>query len=122
MLMALLIACVALDVVRELCFKMGARESLSLPGWAAMSWSQFRAPAGWSVVGAFVWLVEILGWTAVLAKLPLNIAFPIMSLTYAATPLASSLAFGDVITPRRWLGISLVTAGVMIVGASGIGV
>lgn len=122
MLIALLIACVALDVARELCFKMGARESLQVPSWTVLRWSQVHASAGWSLAGAALWLVEILGWTAVLAKLPLNVAFPIMSLTYAATPLASSMVFGDVISPRRWLGIALVTAGVMIVGASGMGV
>ena len=122
MLMGLLIACVALDVSRELCFKMGARASLQVPNWTLLRGSQIHASAGWSLAGAALWLVEILGWTAVLAKLPLNIAFPIMSLTYAATPMASSLVFGDVISPRRWLGISLVTAGVMIVGASGMGV
>ena len=120
MLMLLLTGCVALDVARELCFKSGARASVGTSGQAAQSW-RMSAAAGWSITGAVIWGFEILGWAAVLSKLPLNIAFPIMSLTYAATPLASWLLLGDTISPRRWLGIALVTAGVMIVGASGIG-
>ena len=121
MLILLLMACVALDVTRELCFKTGARASVAMTGGPASQGSHFNAAVGWSVAGAVFWGIEILGWAAVLSKLPLNVAFPLMSLTYAATPLASWLVLGDAISRRRWLGIALVTAGVMIVGASGIG-
>lgn len=125
MLIVLLSVCVALDVARELFFKAGARASLAATDKAV---SQTRAAkiaagtaAGWSIAGALIWGVEILTWAAVLAQLPLNIAFPVMSLTYAATPLASSVFLGDKISRRRWIGIGFVTAGVAIVGASGIG-
>ena len=121
MLIVLLVICIALDVARELCFKVGARASVATGVGGNGLAPKFGAAAGWSLAGAVIWGIEILAWAAVLSKLPLNIAFPIMSLTYAATPLASSLFLGDEISRRRWLGIACVTAGVMIVGASGIG-
>jgi drug/metabolite transporter (DMT)-like permease len=125
MLIVLLAVCIALDVARELCFKTGARASLPETDKAVNKTGATkiaaRTAAGWSIAGALIWGIEILTWAAVLAQLPLNIAFPIMSLTYAATPLASAVVLGEKINRRRWAGIGLVTAGVAIVGASGIG-
>jgi multidrug transporter EmrE-like cation transporter len=121
MLIGLLMTCIFLDVVRELCFKIGARASVAAAGPAGKSASNVTLAAAWSVGGGVVWGVEILAWAAVLSEVPLNIAFPVMSFTYAATPLASALLLGEAISRRRWLGIGFVTAGVAIVGATGIG-
>ena len=120
MLTVLILSCVALDVLRELLFK---KSTISEGRDANMPFSTTMDNSGvsWAGAGAVVWSIEILMWAAVLSYLPLNIAFPIMSLTYAATPLAGKLVFGEVISKRRWLGIALVTAGVMIVGTTGQG-
>ena len=122
MLMLLLAACVGLDVARELCFKQGAQfgDIVGHPGGTGRRVAGIPVQTVWVLVGFVFWSVEILGWTLVLAQLPLTVAFPIMSLTYAATPLASWLLLGDIITPRRWAGIGLVTAGVAIVGSAGL--
>ena len=123
MLMLLLAVCIGLDVARELCFKQSARISSGQSRSAGPSHSLALLPlhTTWVGAGLLCWGIEILGWVLVLARLPLNIAFPIMSLTYAATPVASWLLLGDSISPRRWAGIGLVTAGVAIVGSAGVG-
>ena len=121
MLSLLLAFCVTLDVARDLCFKMSARASMSpAPGPAQAIFTGVLTPVNvWAATGATIWVVEILAYAQVLARLPLNIAFPIMSLTYAAVPLAAWLMLGETVSLRRWLGIGLVTAGVMIVGTTG---
>lgn len=119
MLILLMAFCIVTDVVRELCFKMGARASVEIAPGAGYWASHLNAPLLWSSAGAAIWGIEILGRALVLAYLPLNVAVPVMSLTYAATPLASWLLLDDKISQRRWLGIALVTLGVMIVGTTG---
>lgn len=119
MLILLMAFCISMDVGRELCFKMGARASVAIAPGAGFWISHFDAPMLWSIAGAVIWGIEILAWAQVLAHLPLNVAFPVMSLTYAATPLASWLLLDDQISQKRWIGIALVTIGVMIVGATG---
>jgi drug/metabolite transporter (DMT)-like permease len=105
----LLAVCIALDVGRELCFKKAA-----LAGAGALT------PFGWTATGIVIWGVEILIWALVLAHLPLVIAFPIMSLSYALTPLASRYLLGDRVSARRWAGIGFVTFGAAIIGTTGI--
>lgn len=123
MLSLLLALCIAFDVARELCFKMSARASV-VTGLESSEWSLMMLPSlstQWAAVGAIVWAIEIVAYSLVLARLPLNIAFPVMSLTYAATPLACWLLLDESISLQRRLGIGLVTAGVMIVGTAGVG-
>lgn len=105
-LVPLLAACIVLDSGRELCFKKAAVAS--------------RRNLGWTVCGMLVWCVEILIWALVLARLPLAIAFPIMSLSYALTPLASRYLLGDRVSARRWVGIGFVTFGAALIGTTGI--
>lgn len=118
MLVLLILACVALDVIREILFRLAARnERADTFGEIAIFERAIPAALMWGMLGAIVWGVEILLWAFALARLPLNVAFPLMSLTYAATPLAGKFLFGETITSKRWLGIGFVTIGVMIVGA-----
>ena len=122
MLIALLVSCVALDVARELCFKMSTRGSVdgAATSITGNSFVLFRPSTAWTASGVAIWGLEILVYAQVLAHLPLAIAFPIMSLTYAATPLAARLFLDEAVSLQRWIGIGLVTVGVMIVGTTGI--
>jgi len=108
MLMALLISCVGLDAARELCFKQ-ATMCAALVGLSA-----------WVAVGIGVWVIELIIYASVLAHVPLNVAFPIMSLTYVASVLAGWIVLGEQVSLRRLAGTGFITAGVLLVGATGI--
>jgi len=123
MLVLLIILSITLDVARELCFKIaadGEAECLSSPLPAPYP-KISRVQYAWTAGGLLCWAVEIILWTAVLAQLPLNVAFPLMSMTYAATPLASWLFLGETVSNRRWIGAGFVTAGAAMIGSTGIG-
>ena len=62
-------------------------------------------------VGFVIWLV-------VISKLDLSYAYPILALSYSLVPLLSWLAFGEHISPMRWVGIAIICAGVAVVGLS----
>lgn len=122
MLTWLLPICVLLDVGRELCFKQctNAIEGHAPIGPAVRTAVFSKAAISWGAVGAGVWLIEIVIYALVLTSVALNQAFPILSLTYAATPVASWLLLGEHINPRRWFGILLVTIGVATIAATGV--
>lgn len=122
MLIWLLALCVALDVGRELCFKQCTIVLAQIATTPSRGAIQFypKAAIVWGAAGAGVWLSEILLYALVLTNVALSKAFPILSLTYAATPVAARLLLGEHVDPRRWLGILLVTIGVAMIAATGI--
>lgn len=109
--------CIVLEVARELCFKVSAE-----PLAAAIdsrSWSDALGN-GQMWLGIFFWAAEVLLWIVALRFVPLGVAFPLMALSYALTPLASRQWLGERLSKRQLLGISLIVAGVASVGAGGI--
>ncbi len=107
MLILLLLGCVVFDVGRELCFKLASRID---------STSYFA----WLTAGIAVWAVEIVAYALVLSQLSLNVAFPVMSLTYVGSAFVGWLVLGEHVSSRRWLGTGLIVAGVSLIGATGI--
>lgn len=123
MLVLLIILSITLDVARELCFKLaagGEAESIS-PAMPEPHSIGFRVRFAWTACGFLCWAFEIITWTAVLAQIPLSIAFPLMSTTYAATPFASWLFLGETVSNQRWLGAGFITVGAAMIGSTGIG-
>jgi len=69
----------------------------------------------WFMGGLVAYGVSVLTWLFVLKRVPLSIAAPFVALVYVLVPLASRVLFTDSITPRMWLGMVLVVAGVTLV-------
>jgi len=75
-------------------------------------------PVTW--LGILFWAVELLAWTAVLERVPLSLAFPLMALSYVVIVLAGAAIFKENINLRHATGVFLVTAGVACVGVTGL--
>ena len=89
---------------------------------AALSGATPSAPMtllrnAWFMAGIAAYGVSVLTWLLVLRKVPLSIAAPFVALVYILVPLASRTAFGDVVTPKMWLGMGLVVLGVTLVAS-----
>ena len=69
----------------------------------------------WFMAGVAAYAVSVLTWLLVLRKVPLAIAAPFVALVYVLVPLASRAVFGDVVTPKMWIGMLLVVLGVTFV-------
>ncbi len=108
--LGLIAFCIVTETAREVCFKMAASSSEGL--------TVLRQPVTWAGIG--FWLVEILAWSKVLASLSLSIAFPVMALSYVTIALAGAWIFKENITLKHAVGVGLVTAGVICVGATGL--
>ena len=57
-------------------------------------------------------------WMTVLSRVPLSLAYPIMALSYAFTPVLAWLFLGESITSLRWVGIAIIGIGVFVVSRS----
>lgn len=113
--LALLAFCIVTEVARELSFKTAALGAQSASSYALGLAAQ---PLLWA--GIFFWAVEVIAWIAVLQHTQLSIAYAIMTLTYAAMPVAGALLLKERLTRSQTLGAGLVAAGVLCVAASGL--
>lgn len=108
----LLLFCVLTDIARELNFKAATLNA----DRRTYVVSLLTHPYLW--LGIVFWAVEGIVWLLVLETTSLAVAFPIMALTYAGTPLAAGLVLGEQLNRGQKLGAGLVAAGVLIVSLS----
>lgn len=102
---------IAFTVVANLLLKQGAM----VPASERM----FFGVYGWkSVLGFFAFACGGLIYAVVLRWLPLNVAQSVASLQFVAVILASAFILSESIPPMRWLGIALITTGVLLVGST----
>ncbi|KAA1179482.1 EamA family transporter [Rhizobium tropici] len=109
-MLGLILFCILAETAREVCFKQTAGEGTLL--------SALAKPITW--LGILFWAVELFAWTAVLERVPLTIAFPLMALSYVVIVLAGAVIFKENINLRHATGVFLVTAGVACVGVTGL--
>jgi drug/metabolite transporter (DMT)-like permease len=114
--LGLLAFCIVAETVQQLSFKLGADRAGAADGF-------FRGVAVQPLIwlGVALWVVESIAWVLVLQKAPLSLAYPVMTLTYAAVPLAGVVLLKEKMTRRQLAGAYLILGGVICVGLSGMG-
>jgi drug/metabolite transporter (DMT)-like permease len=111
---------ILLDVIGQLCFKMGLDRLPELEGGFRLNafWGQvFNAPLLWAGIGAYV--IEFFVWLEALSRAPLSLLFPAAALAYCGVVLVGKLVLGETVSRRRWLGTLVITLGVMLVAIGG---
>ena len=108
----------AMEVAREIFFKLGALRSEN-QGRGGYLMRILAARFVW--MGFACWGIEIITWIHVLSHMPLSVAFPVMSLCYCGTIIASKYVLKEHVSQRKLLGIMLITAGVAVIGSQGMG-
>lgn len=108
----LLAFCVLTDMARELNFKAASLRA----DRDRYVWSLATHPFLW--VGLVFWAIEGVAWLLVLEHVRLAIAFPLMALTYAVTPLAAGVLLHETLSRGQRAGAALVAVGVLVVSLS----
>ena len=111
----MILFCVLAEAATQLNFKAAA--DAARPESPVLS--LFAQPLLW--IGLLLWAIESVVWLLVLERVPLTIAFPIMTLTYAVTPLAARFVLQERLNRRQGLGAGLVALGVLIIALSDLG-
>jgi len=69
----------------------------------------------WIVCGLFSAVIAAVAWILAMTKLPINVAYPLVALTFPCVVVLSHVLFGEELTLLRLIGIALIVVGVSIV-------
>jgi len=76
------------------------------------------ATQGYFVAGAMFYAVSIVVWILGLSRVPVSVAYPMLSLGYVVNAIAAHYLFGESVSLSRWLGIGFIIVGVWLVARS----
>lgn len=62
--------------------------------------------------------VSLIVWILGLSRVPVSIAYPMLSLGYVINAVAAHYLFGEGVNAMRWMGIGFIIAGVWLVAKS----
>jgi drug/metabolite transporter (DMT)-like permease len=114
----LLLPAIVLSTTGELLFKLG----MNRIGGFQFSPAGLRAVLPRIVTSPFIWFGFIgfgLGavfWLAVLSRVPLSLAYPILALSYLVVVVEAWLLLNERVTRRRLVGVAVIVVGVIVVG------
>jgi multidrug transporter EmrE-like cation transporter len=79
-------------------------------------------PVGWRLAtephivgGLACYVVSVVVWIMGLSRVPVSVAYPLLSMGYIVNLLAAWWLFGEAITPAKVAGIGLIVIGVWLV-------
>ena len=79
-------------------------------------------PIGWKVatnyfviLGLMCYVVSVIVWLMVLSRVPLGLAYPMVSIGYIVTAIAGCFLLGEALTAARIVGIFVIILGVYLV-------
>jgi multidrug transporter EmrE-like cation transporter len=70
------------------------------------------------MIGLFFYAISVVVWIAVLSRVDVSIAYPMLSIGYVVNAIAAYYLFGEAITASRMSGIFLILVGVFLVARS----
>src|SRR5712671_1060544 len=68
--------------------------------------------------GLACYVISVVVWVVALSKVPVSIAYPMLSIGYVVNAVAAWYLLGEVLTPMRLTGIGIIIAGVFLVARS----
>jgi multidrug transporter EmrE-like cation transporter len=68
--------------------------------------------------GVVCYGVSLIVWIVGLSRVPVSIAYPMLSLGYVINAVAAHYLLGESVTLARWLGIGFIVVGVWLVARS----
>jgi multidrug transporter EmrE-like cation transporter len=117
---AFLMAGVLLNALAQLLLKAGTNVlgviTLDAGNWTQTLWRM--ATQGHFVLGAGCYVLSLFVWILGLSRVPVSIAYPLLSVGYIVNAIAAHYLFGETVTLARWLGIGFIVVGVWLVARS----
>jgi len=99
---------------------------LSCAGQLCQKQATYASPSGRRGRHIVLWLglaLLALGsgmalWLVVLQRLPVGIAYPMLSLNFVWVTLAAKFIWHEPVSRRHWLGVGLIILGILVLGGS----
>ena len=73
---------------------------------------------GHFILGAACYALSLFVWILGLSRVPVSVAYPLLSIGYIVNAMAAHYLFGEAVTASRWLGIGFIIVGVWLVAKS----
>lgn len=110
----LALSCVLMTAA-DLLLKVGARQTSQTAAPHGLAWTGIMTlGSGWVLGGIAVNTLSFVNWLYVLHRVPLSIAYPVTSVTIVLIALGAWLFLGEQIGLLRWMGIGLITVGIVV--------
>ena len=112
--MLALLASALTATASELCLKVGASETAGHPviiPWLGLS----GLGSKWVWFGILLTVLSFVAWIRAIRVIPLSLAYTCSNAVHVFMPLSCWLILGEAISPRRWLGITLVIIGLLVI-------
>jgi len=68
--------------------------------------------------GLACYVVSVAVWLVALSRVPVSIAYPMLSIGYVVNAIAARYMLGEALTPMRLAGIAVIIVGVFLVARS----
>lgn len=68
--------------------------------------------------GAACYVLSLFVWILGLSRVPVSVAYPLLSVGYVVNAVAAHYLLGESVTSTRWLGIGFIIIGVWLVARS----
>jgi multidrug transporter EmrE-like cation transporter len=68
--------------------------------------------------GMACYVVSLVVWIMALSRVPVSIAYPMLSIGYVVNAVVAYFWLGEAVTPMRMLGIGIIVLGVYVVARS----
>jgi multidrug transporter EmrE-like cation transporter len=118
--MAFLMAGVLLNAAAQLLLKAGTNV-LGVLSLTRDTWPDTlvkMATQGYFALGIACYGISVFVWILGLSRVPVSIAYPLLSVGYVVNAIAAYYLFGEAVTLTRWLGIGFIVVGVTLVARS----
>jgi len=76
------------------------------------------ASSPYILAGVGCYVVSLVVWILGLSRVPVSIAYPMLSVGYIVNAIAAWLLFGESITAQKMVGIGMIVIGVVLVARS----
>ena len=115
-----LLSGVLLNAGAQLLLKAGTNRlgvlTLSADSWTTTLWRM--ATESYFVLGIACYAISVFVWILGLSRVPVSVAYPMLSLGYVVNAIAAYYLFGEMVSVQRWLGIGFIIVGVYLVARS----
>ena len=119
--LALLIVSVSFAVLGQLTLKSAMDDIGRIDRFAVKTPVQTilraaREPKLW--LGLAIFGVSAVFWLVVLSRVALTVAYPLVGLSYVVVVAIGRFYFHEHVPPLRWAGVSVIAAGIALIGLS----
>jgi multidrug transporter EmrE-like cation transporter len=116
---ALVVSGVLLNAVAQLAIKAGTVVLGNLVSPKGQLHSVIRILLQpWIMLGLFSYVVSVGIWIVVLSRVPVSVAYPMLSIGYVINLVFGYFMFGEEITLTKTLGIGIILFGVLLITRS----